>query len=172
MGPFALALRFGERPALGTVRAGKSVLGVVSGAELRTRALVLGAVLVTRGEADVPTVRGALGLGAVLRAGVAVEADSAGVRVLTTVPVAKPLDLPEHPDHAPVQIHVLPPQTQRLRLPKSQRQRHRPARTVPAILDHGQEVLSLFPGQRLNLVVLTGRRVDFGDSLFFRSASV
>lgn len=68
-----LALRLGERPAPGTVRAGHRVLGTVGSAERRAPAPVPAAVLTARDDAQVPPTGGALGLGTVLRTWMAVK---------------------------------------------------------------------------------------------------
>jgi hypothetical protein len=56
----------------------------------------------------------------------------AGLRVLTPVPPRHTLRLPPDPDRTGVEVDVLPPKSERLTLPQSQRQTDDPPRAVVA----------------------------------------
>ncbi|MGI5154063.1 hypothetical protein [Microbispora sp. CA-102843] len=74
------------------------------------------------------------------------------------MPVTLVLDLPEDPELPPLQVHVFPAQAKRLT--KTERECHRPARTVPAVFRHVEDVARLVLRQRLYLNFLPGRFVD------------
>jgi len=83
-------------------------------------------------------------------------------RVLASVPVAGPLELPAHLDHARVQVDELPAKTDRLSLADADRERDRPPGAIAPAHCRAKDLTGLLPGQRLDIHVLADRRVDHG----------
>src|ERR1700728_2342744 len=76
--------------------------------------------------------------------------------------VAGPLELPADFNRARVQVDILPAQANGFGLPDAYGARHRPPGAVAPLGGGSQDAASLFPGQRLDVDILTGRRVDQG----------
>ena len=89
-----------------------------------------------------------------------VTASGAGDRVIAAVPEAGPPELPADLDRARVQVHVFPAEPERLGLPDAHRERDRPARAVAAVRGGRKDAVRLFTGQRLDISLFAGRRVD------------
>lgn len=77
------------------------------------------------------------------------QALTARVRVLASVPVPLALDLPVHVDDGPVQVDVGAAQSQGLVLPEAERQRDRLPGAVLAFRGEAQQLAGLGRGQCL-----------------------
>ena len=97
---------------------------------------------------------------AVWRAWHQVTVLGAGGRVIASVSVAGPLELPADLDRARVKVDVLPAEPDRLRLPYAHRQRDRPASPVAAARGRREDTAGLIAGQRLDIDVFADGRVD------------
>lgn len=99
------------------------------------------------------------------RATITVTVLAAAVRVGAAMPPAKALKLPADHQRPPVEVDVLPAQTESFTLPQPKGQGHAPPGAIASGRSESDEPSRFIEGQRLDLVVAGGRGVNQGGDV-------